>query len=233
MEHVQDPELIGVMERVAASLAFPMDLDETLEEITTGAVAAVPGIDHASISITSKDGRIQTLAPTDEVAIRCDELQYELREGPCLKAVLDEPVVQADDVRTDLRWPAYGPRVAKEHGIGSQLAFQFRAEPHVRGGFNLYCDRPHQITLETRQLGVLFANLAAAALGWSRQDETLNEALQTRNLIGQAIGIVMERYRLDPDRAFGMLVRISQTSNIKLRHVAAGIVADTTIGKAR
>jgi AmiR/NasT family two-component response regulator len=73
---------------------------------------------------------------------------------------------------------------------------------------------------------MLFANLAAAALGWSRQDQTLNAALHSRSLIGQAIGIVMERYRLDSNRAFGFLVRTSQTGNLKLRDVAAGIVAD-------
>lgn len=200
--------------------------------ITNAVVAATPGIDHASISITSRDGKIQTLAPTDDLAVRSDELQYEIGEGPCLDAVLEEPVVQADDVSTDLRWPVYGPRAATELGIGSQLAFQFRAEPHVRAGFNLYSDRPHGLGIEDRQLAMLFANLAAAALGWSRQDDTLHQALETRNGIGQAIGIVMERYQLDQDRAFAFLVRTSQAGNIKLHQVAAGVVADVA-AKAR
>jgi len=219
-------ELLTVMDEVAASLRFPIDLDETLLRITAGAAEAVPGVDHVSISITGKDGRIETVAPTDLLAIRADELQYELGEGPCLEAVLDGPVVEVEDLASDLRWPAYGPRAAKELGVGSQLAFRFHAEPHVRGGFNLYANQPHQLTAETRQVAVLFANLAAVALGWCRQEETLTEALTTRNLIGQAVGIVMERYRLDPDRAFGFLIRTSQTGNIKLRDVAAGIVSD-------
>jgi hypothetical protein len=221
-------ELIDVMEQVAVSLRYPMNVEDALETITVGAVEAVPGIEHASISITGKDGRIQTLAPTDLLAVEADELQYELSEGPCLDAVLDEPVVQVDDIRTDLRWPAYGPQAAKRLGIGSQLAFQFRAEPHARGGLNLYSSQPNNITTETRQIGVLFANLAAVALCWSRQDETMTEALGARTLIGQAVGILMERYHLDPDRAFGFLVRTSQTGNVKLRDVAAGIVADAT-----
>jgi transcriptional regulator with GAF, ATPase, and Fis domain len=223
---VELPELMHVMDQTAAALRYPIDLEETLAIITASAIEAVPEIDHASISITGKDGLIQTLAPTDLVAVRADELQYELGEGPCLEAVLDEPVVQADDISSDLRWPQYGPRVAKQLGIGSQLAFQFRADPHVRGGFNLYSEQPHQITMETRQLAALFANMAAVALGWTRQEETLNEALVTRNLIGQAVGIVVERYKLDSDRAFSFLVRMSQSSNVKLRDVAAGIVAD-------
>lgn len=223
---MEPAELLGVMDQVAESLQFPIDLDETLSVITAGAVAAVPGIEYASISLTSRDGRIETLAPTDAVAVQADELQYELSEGPCLDAALEEPVVQVDDIRTDPRWPAYGPRVAKELGIGSQIAFQFRAEPHVRGGVNLYAREPHALTDETRQTGFLFANLVAVALGWSRQDETMTQAIGNRDVIGKAIGIVMERYRLDPDRAFSFLVRTSQTGNIKLREVAAGIVTD-------
>ncbi|WP_433005678.1 GAF and ANTAR domain-containing protein [Kribbella sp. CA-294648] len=220
------------MDRVALSLRYPMDVEETLQGITAAVVVATSGVDHASISVTSSDGKIQTLAPTDDVAVRCDELQYELGEGPCLEAVLEEHVVQVDDVSSDLRWPMYGPRAAGELGIGSQLAFQFAAEPHVRGGFNLYSEQPHSIGIEDRQLAMLFASLAAAALGWSRQDDTLNKALETRNGIGQAVGIVMERYQLDPERAFAFLVRTSQAGNIKLHDVAAGVVADV-VAKAR
>jgi hypothetical protein len=221
-------DLIGVMEQVALSLRYPMDVAGALQAITHGAAEAVPGIEQASVSITGKDGRIQTLAPTGTLAVEADEMQYELNEGPCLDAVLDEPVVQVDDIRTDPRWPSYGPRVAKQLGIGSQLAFQFHAEPHARGSLNLYSSRPNAITNETRQIGVLFANLTAVALCWSRQDETMTQALGARTLIGQAVGVLMERYRLDPDRAFGYLVRTSQTGNIKLRDVAAGIVDDST-----
>jgi hypothetical protein len=225
-------ELIDVMAQVAQSLRFPADTQDALVAITLGAIEAVPGIEHASVSITSRDGQIKTLAPTDILAVHADELQYELGEGPCLDAVLDKPVVQVDDIRTDLRWPAYGPQAATQLGIGSQLAFQFRAEPHARGGLNLYSSRPYALTAETRQVGVLFANLAAVALGWTRQTETLTEALGARTIIGQAVGVLMERYRLDPDRAFGYMVRTSQTGNIKLRDVAAGIVADA-INKAK
>jgi hypothetical protein len=220
------PYLLEVMDDVAAALRFLINLDDTLRVITAGAAEAVPGVDFASISITGKDRGIQTLAPTDDLALRADELQYEIGEGPCLDAVLDEPIVQVDDIATDLRWPQYGPRAAKELGIGSQLAFQFRAEPHARGGINLYSHQSHDLTVESRQIGAMFANLAAVALGWNREHTNLNEALKTRNDIGQAVGLLMERYRLDPDRAFSFLVRTSQAGNIKLREVAAGIIED-------
>ena len=217
------------MNEVAAALQFPMTLDASLESITFGAADTVPGIDYASISVTTSTGRIQTLAPTDPVAVEADELQYELRQGPCLEAVLEQPVVQVDELSRDLRWPDYGPRAAAMLGIGSQLAYQFRADPHIRGALNLYATKPHQIDADTREVGALFARLAAAALGWAREDETLHQALEARQLVGQAVGVLMERYRLDPDRAFSFLVRTSQNGNVKLREVAAGIVEDATL----
>jgi hypothetical protein len=71
-------------------------------------------------------------------------------------------VLQVDDLATDLRWPVYGPKAAATFGLGSQLAFQFRAEPHARGALNLYADQPHAIDLETRQLGKMFAGLVSS-----------------------------------------------------------------------
>jgi hypothetical protein len=220
-------DLVEVMNEVAESIQLPMDLDEALERITTSAAETIPGIDHASISVTTRQGEIRTLAPTDRVAVQADELQYDLQQGPCLAAALGEPVVQVDDLATDLRWPEYGPKVASSLGLRSQLSFQFRAEPHVRGGLNLYAEQPQRINAETRQLGAMFARLVAIALGWAREEQSLHEALSTRSMIGQAVGILMERYRLDPDRAFSFLVRTSQSSNVKVREVARGIISNT------
>jgi hypothetical protein len=228
---MEQESLIAVVTEVAASLSLPLDLDDALGRITRGAVEAIPGIDHASISLTTKEGRIETLAPTDLIAVYADELQYDVHQGPCYEAATGDAVVQVDDLSTDLRWPDYGPKVAATFGLGSQLAYQFRADPHVRGALNLYAMEARAIDGETRQLGAMFAYLVAVALGWSRQDETLNQALSTREVIGQAVGIVMERYRLDPHRAFAFLVRTSQVGNVKLHDVAAGVIKDA-ISKA-
>ncbi|MEU4606440.1 GAF and ANTAR domain-containing protein [Kribbella sp. NPDC023972] len=229
---METQELIAVVNEVATSLQVPMDLEATLDRISRSAAEAIPGIDYVSISVATKGGRIETLAPTDPVANQADELQYQLGQGPCYEAVTGVPVVQVDDLATDLRWPEYGPKAASTFGLGSQLAFQFCADPHARGALNLYSTLPHQIDADTRELGAMFARLVAIALGWGRHDESLGEALVARQQIGQAVGIVMERYRLDADRAFSFLVRASQTGNVKLRDVAAGIIADT-VAKTR
>jgi ANTAR domain-containing protein/GAF domain-containing protein len=156
---------------------------------------------------------------------RADFLQYELGEGPCLDAALEQPVVVVEDLANDERWPDFGPKAAAL-GFGSQVAFQFEATgPNTRGALNLYAGEPHAIDHDSIQLGSMFAGQIAVALGWARQDQTMNEALATRNVIGQAVGIVMERYRLNSDRAFAFLVRLSQSSNTKLRQIAEAIVA--------
>ncbi|WBQ03494.1 GAF and ANTAR domain-containing protein [Kribbella sp. CA-293567] len=215
------------MDTVAETLTYPIDLDEALEQITRAAADTVPGIDAASISLTARNGQIETLAPTDPVAVALDEIQYALRQGPCLEAALREPWVQADDLANDHRWPVYGARAANEFGVHAQLAFQFSSETYARGALNLYANEPYGIGQETHLIGAMFARLAAVALGWSRHDETLSRALHSREQIGQAVGIIMERYRLDPDRAFAFLVRTSQAANTKLHHVAAALIKQT------
>jgi hypothetical protein len=221
-----EQRLISAMSSVAETLMYPIDLEQALAQITHAAADAVPGIDHVSISLTRKNGRIETLAPTDPVAVALDEVQYALREGPCLEVALGEPWVQVDDLAVDPRWPAYGQR-ALEFGVGSQLAFQFVSESYARGALNLYAAKAYGIDPESHRLGAMFAQLAAVALGWSRHDNTLSQALYYREQIGQAVGIVMERYRLDPDRAFSFLVRTSQTANIKLHDVATALIKQT------
>jgi len=216
-------ELALALAEVAESMTGPTELDETLQVITRCTVDTIPGIVEASISVTTKDGEIKTLAPTGPMVIRADHLQYELGEGPCLHAALEEPVVAVNDLAADPRWPDFGPKAAAL-GFGSQVAFQFRAMPHVRGALNLYAVEPNAIDQDSIHLGSMFAGQVAVAMGWARQDQTLTEALATRNVIGQAVGIVMERYKLDSDRAFAFLTRLSQTSNTKLNLIATALV---------
>jgi hypothetical protein len=140
-----------------------------------------------------------------------------------LDAAIEESVVIVNDLASDPRWPDFGPKAAAL-GFGSQVAFQFRADPHVRGALNLYADGPYGLDQDSIHLGSMFAGQIAVAMGWAKQEQTLTEALATRNLIGQAVGIVMERYQLDSDRAFAFLVRLSQSANKKLRTVAATLV---------
>ncbi len=105
-------EIADAMAEVAASLRAPMELEETLGVITRVAAETIPGIVEASISITTKDGQIETLAPTGPRVTRADHLQYELGEGPCLDAAIEEPIVAVNDLAADPRWPDFGPKAA-------------------------------------------------------------------------------------------------------------------------
>jgi hypothetical protein len=223
MEPTRLSDVADAMADVAASMQQPAKLDETLELVTRSAAETIPGILEASISITTKKGEIKTLAPTGPRVIRADHLQYQLHEGPCLDAAIEEPIVIVGELATDPRWPDFGPKAAAL-GFGSQVAFQFRADPDVRGALNLYAGAPYEIDQDSIHLGSMFASQIAMAMGWAKQDQTLTEALATRNVIGQAVGIVMERYQLDSDRAFAFLVRLSQSANTKLRAVATALV---------
>lgn len=210
----------------AKAIDTPRTLEDTLDTIAHTALLSVPGFNHVGISITHSDGKIQTMSGTDQLVWELDDLQYSLGEGPCVDSVRKEPVVVVEYARDDPRWPRYMPE-AVERGLRSQLGLRLYTDQATLGCLNLYSTQADTIDPEAVHLAELFATHAAIALGRSRQEDQLNQALNSRKIIGQAIGIVMERYQIDQERAFQFLARASQTSNIKLRDVAQGIV-DTT-----
>ena len=220
----------AAMAKVVATMHAPVDMPAALQAITSATVDTLANVNYVSISLTRDDGQIVTLAPTAPLAAEADAMQYQLGEGPCLEAALDEPVVLSENLARDARWPSYGPAAAKA-GLGSQVAFQFLAQHgHVRGALNLYSEQARALDAATMQIGALFATQVAITMGWVRHEEDVQAALYTREQIGMAIGILMERYRLTQEGAFNFLVRTSQTGNVKLREVAAAIIDQTSQG---
>jgi ANTAR domain-containing protein/GAF domain-containing protein len=218
-----DFSFVEAMNEAARTLGSPRSVEETVRAITFTAKDTVPHVGHASISLVDRHGAMHTLVPTDQFVADADRLQCELGEGPCLDAVLGTPLVRSDDLAHDARWPTYKPR-AVLMGVGGQMALHMFHDNGSLGGLNLYFDRPGLIDGQTVAVAELFAVLAAAAMGHARELDGLNRALQTRTSIGKAIGLLMERYELDEERAFQFLVRTSQTGNVKLRVIADEIV---------
>jgi hypothetical protein len=214
--------LAHVMNAVADSLGEPGDLEQTLMRITRTARDMVPRADYVSISIRHRDGHLETVAPTDPVIAKADELQYSLREGPCYDVLTDEQVTYSGNLATDDRWPTYGPR-ASQMGFCSQLAMRLHTDAASRTGLNLYSRRRAAFG-DSRQVAEIFVSHAQVALGYAEEVNTLMAAIATRKVIGEAIGVVIERNDLDEERAFEFLMRVSQDSNVKLRDVAAQIV---------
>jgi GAF domain-containing protein len=221
--------IVSAMARVARSVRDGAEGDKVLHSITTAALEAIPGADHITITMAYPDGTLQTLAPTDDVGAMADTAQYELGEGPCLAAVAAETTIRAQDVQSEERWPRYAARAA-DLGIGSQMAVEIFRSGGTCAGLNVYSDTRGAFD-ESRHIVELFASQAAIAMNFVRTRQTLQEALASRKTIGQAIGIVMERFRIDEDQAFAFLVRTSQDGNVKLRAVAQKIV-DLGNGKA-
>jgi GAF domain-containing protein len=220
---VDRPDIAAALTQAARDINSPRDLDSTLDAIVHTAQRSLPGIDHVGISIAHRNGKIETRAGSDQLVWELDQLQYDLGEGPCLHAVREQPVARVDDLQAEQRWPRYVP-LAVGRGVRAQLGLRLYIEEQTLGGLHLYSTSARSIDTEVEHAAQLFAVHAALALGRAQREEDLNAALQTRKVIGQAIGMVMERYQLDEARAFEYLTRVSQHSNIKLRDVAQEIV---------
>jgi GAF domain-containing protein len=206
----------------ARTLNQPRSLDETLQTLVEVACNSVPGFDQVGIATLHK-GEVQTRAFTGDLVLRLDEIQYDLREGPCSAALQGTDAVSVSSLRDEHRWPRYVPQ-AQAAGVRSQMAVKLYLDQDAVGGINFYSTISDEVSHDAQALARLFASHAAIALGRAYERETLTEALQTRKVIGEAIGILMERYEMNEDRAFAFLVRASSHANIKLRVVAQTLV---------
>lgn len=221
--------LVDTARRLAESLT-PGDLDHTLAQITRTAVEVLPGVRSASITVRHADGRLETFAPTDDGLFVVDAAQYELREGPCYDAATNSVHVISPNLAADERFPRYS-QIALAAGIRAQAGLRLYDTPSSQGALDLYSGKVGTFAdLET--LGALFAHHAATAIAYAGEVHNLEQAMQTRKVIGQAIGILMERYGLDEQRAFAFLNRLSQHRNVKLRLLAQEIVADRETNSA-
>jgi hypothetical protein len=212
------------LSELARDLEYEDSLQDTLDRIVHAAVDNVPGAQFAGISEVQDRREIRTPADTGEVVAEADRAQYETGQGPCLDSVYEEQTVRLPNMRTEKRWRAFTQRAA-DLGIGSMLSLQLYVIGDSLGALNLYNSSPDAFTDESEHVGLLFASHAAVAMAGAQKREQLNRAMETRDLIGQAKGILMERHRVTGAQAFTLLVRASQATNNKLRDVAAELVA--------
>jgi GAF domain-containing protein len=221
-----DTDLGRALAEAARAIHVSTDIDETLHTIASTALTSLRGFDAVGISTIDKSGNVTTRAATGDLVWKLDALQYELGEGPCVDTLRDEQIVVAPRIRHDQRWPHFVPR-AVELGLQSQLALKlFLDKEGTLGGLNLYSTRSEEVHPDAEGVAELFATHAAIALGNAREIDALNEGMSTRSTIGQAIGMLMAQYTLSDDAAFGLLVRMSSTSNVKLRDIAAQLVQE-------
>ena len=211
------------MAELARSIAMPRSVKDLLADVTAAAKELIPGVDEAGVLLIGRGNTFETLGPTSGLLATLDELQMRYLEGPCVKAALDEVVVRTDDFRDEPRWPNYSPQVV-ELGVLSGLSFKLYTADRTAGALNLFGFEPRLWDAEAETVGMVLAAHAAAAILASREGEQLQSALSTRDRIGQAKGIIMERFGIDDVRAFAMLRQLSQDTNTKLVDIAQRVI---------
>ena len=237
MQPQQNEQLVVALRQTARELAGRRsirDLEETLRQIVVSAVQTVPGVDAGSISMT-QDGRVETRHPTSAEIGKLDQVQSELHEGPCIDAIEEPPpsglVVAHDFAGADAeRWPRFAPR-AVEAGFRALMSTQLSADGRMRAALNLYSATPDAFDDDARTMAGLFGVQASLLLYGSSTATNLQRAVDSRDLIGQAKGILMERFKVDDDAAFQMLVRSSQETNMKLTAVAQWLATSVATGQ--
>jgi GAF domain-containing protein len=196
--------------------------------VVTLAVTTVEGCDYAGLFILDGDV-VTTPVRTDPIVDEIDALQHRSGQGPCLDAIAEQTMFYADDLLLDTRWGGFGQH-ASGAGIRSALALPLIGNGS-QGALNLYARYPAAFGVVDRARGAILASLAGLALSAAhshedeeRRSDNLQMALATREVIGQAQGILMERERITADEAFDILRRASQHLNMKLREVARTLV---------
>lgn len=219
-----DRSTADLLAQLARDLDSESDPARVLQRIVEVAVAEVEGTDCAGIMLL-EHGELTTPAATNEKVRLIDKDQYESHEGPCLQAAIDKTeIVRVDDLRGDPRWPTFAQR-ALAHGVAGMLSFQLYARDNNLGALNLYAAEPDAFNDEAAHVGVLLATHAAVALASTRTEANLRNALLSRDMIGRAKGILMERFKVNQAAAFELLVAVSQHSHRKLREVAEDLTS--------
>lgn len=212
---------------VARSLLAQEDVQHTLQRIVELAVETIDGCDFAGITFI-KGKELSTPAASGDVPRQVDAIQYEVGEGPCLDAIREHEIFRTGDLAQERRWPRFSSRAQKETGVTSMLCFRLFVEGDTLGALNLYSKARDAFDEQASAVGSVFAAHAAVALSTALHDEQMEEALRSRDVIGQAKGILMAREGVGPEEAFDMLRRASQRVNIKLRDVARQIADSAT-----
>ena len=195
------------------------DEDRAIEAVIDPALGMFD-CQHASVMMRHCAGRIETAAYTDDTALRADQLQIVYGQGPCLTALDAGAAHRIDDTAIDPRWNTWGVMVAGI-GIRSVLTVPLAGgDGQTIGSLNLYANRTCAFDVEDEAIAHILATHATIALEKVRLESRIRTAIDGRTAIGQAQGIVMERYGVTDEQAYSLLNGYSQQRNVKLRLIA-------------
>lgn len=213
---------LELVAEIARRLSETDSLDAVLQRIADLGEEYLENCDGVSVMFVHRGGRISSPAFSSPVAFDSDQAQYAANEGPCLEAIREQHTVMIADLREDERWPTYR-RLALELGVRSMLSFRLFMESDTMGALDFYSRTPHAFGETDMLLGQVFASHAAVALKAAITEAGLAAALSSRDVIGQAKGVLMERGRISGAAAFERLQSMSQDANRPLREIAVEI----------
>jgi len=195
-----------------------------LRELIDNGVRHVVGSQYAGITLAESNGAVTNVVATHRYPMLLDAIQNEYKEGPCLEAAWQHHIMHVADLNIEQRWPRYQQYALAETPIRSILSYELFVDGGAMGALNFYADNPHVFSDDSVELGGVFANHIALAWSMMRRHDQFRSALASRDIIGQAKGVIMERFNLDAVEAFDLLTRLSQQSNTKLIDIARALV---------
>lgn len=220
----------GTLVREVADMAQLLQREVTngellLGQLTESAANSVPGARWAGITVANRGGTVRTAASsTGHYPEMLDKIQQGEQEGPCLSAAWERHMIRIDDLALDERWRAFSRAAVEQTPIRSIMSFQIFADHRTMGALNFYAEQPRVFDDEAAELGLIFATHTALAWKLVRREEQFRSALGSRDIIGQAKGMLMERFKIDAVQAFELLKRLSQNSNTPVTAVARNLV---------
>jgi GAF domain-containing protein len=225
---MNDREYAEVLRQAMTELtdrfAHPTEIGVSLRGVTASCVNLIDGVESADLLMISGADHFRSVAATSQLAVDIDDLQQQFREGPCVDAALGNSPVLSNDLREDERWPCF-KRAAVAAGVHSLMSFQLYTHNARMGALNLFALKPDVFTAEAEAVGAMLATHAAIALIADDERLQFRSALASRDVIGQAKGVIMERFDVDAVRAFELLTRLSQNTNTRLAEIAEEIIS--------
>jgi transcriptional regulator with GAF, ATPase, and Fis domain len=212
------------MASLARGLQSEHDVAHTAKVVCEAAEAWVGDHVLAGVTLVHRHRKVETAAATSDLVRRGDELQYELREGPCLDAAWENEQIYSRDLCDEGRWPTWGPRVVHELGFRSMFCIRLFTNEDTLGALNLYAREVDSFDRAAQDDAIAIAAHAAVAVAAAQEIATLTVAVDRRTTIGKALGIVMERYQVDDHAAFRLLTRLSSQGNRKVFAIADELV---------
>ena len=223
MAETDRSDLANHMAELARSMASPRPVEEVLAGVTKAIVELMTAADTAGVLLVGTGGKYESHSGTSDLIYELDQLQEKHGTGPCLDAATKELVVRTDDFEHEQRWAEYSQAVC-QLGVRSSLSFKLYTGDRTAGALNVFSRRPHAFSSESEAVGSVLAAHAAVAIMASKEGEQLQSAVASRDVIGQAKGIIMERFNVDAVRSFEMLRQLSQEMNVRLTEVAQKII---------